>query len=105
MKVLTVGHKYELENFENKDQPGQVLQFIEKQPSPDGLPGGLITVNDGTTNEEVIAVLVDRMNQLYAKFPSRETAIAITHLETAGLWLAKRTADRKARGVEGKALA
>jgi hypothetical protein len=28
----------------------------------------------------------------------------ITHLETGLLWLEKRTADRKARGVEGKAL-
>lgn len=109
MKTITPGHKYELENFEAKDQPGQVLQFIEKKLAPpDALtgipaqPDHLVTVNDGTTNEEVLAMIIDRMNSLQAKFPCRENAIAITHIETALLWLEKRTADRKARGVEGK---
>lgn len=35
------------------------------------------------------------------KFACRENAIALTHLETALLWLEKRTADREARQVEG----
>lgn len=107
MKVLTVGHRYELENFESKDKPGQVVQFIEKAPLEEGRPGAgtMFTVNDGTTNEEVIKMLVDRMNSLQAKFPCRENAIATTHLETALLWLEKRTSDRKLRGVEGKHLA
>lgn len=39
---------------------------------------------------------------MQAKFPCRENAIATTHVETAILWLEKRTAERKARGVEGK---
>lgn len=104
MKVITVGHRYELENFENKDNPGQTLQFIEKVPVQDVLDGRLITINDGTTNEEVLRVLIDRLNTLQGKFPCRENAIALTHLETALLWLEKRTADRKARGVEGKHL-
>lgn len=42
------------------------------------------------------------MNFLQNSFPCRENAIVITHLETALLWLNKRTEDRKARGVEGK---
>jgi hypothetical protein len=98
---LTAGHRYELENFEKKDQPGQVIQFIEKIPVAEG-NGELRTINDGTTNEEVLKVLIDRMNSMQAKFPCRENAIATTHLETGLLWLEKRTADRKARGVEGK---
>jgi len=101
MKILTPGHKYELANFEQPDQPGQVLQFIEKVPAALGSTE-LRTVNDGTTNEEVLRVLVDRLNSLQGKFPCRENSIAITHIETAALWLEKRTADRKARGVEGK---
>lgn len=108
MKTLTPGYKYELENFENKDQPGQVIQFIEKTPAPrnpdEPETGTLVTVNDGTTNEEVLRVLIDRMNSLQAKFPCRENAIVTTHLETGLLWLEKRTADRKARGVDGKHL-
>lgn len=102
MKIITVGHKYELENFENKESLGQTIQFIEKQPDLEKGNGVLFTVNDGTTNEEVLRVLIDRFMQ--AKFPCRENAIVVTHLETALLWLEKRTADRKARGVEGKHL-
>lgn len=105
MKILTPGHRYELSRFEVKDAPGQIIQFIEKTPDPFSSDGGLTTVNDGTTNEEVLAVLIDRLNFLQAKFPCRENAIAITHIETALLFLNSRTANRKARGVEGKQLA
>jgi hypothetical protein len=100
MKTITDGHKYELENFENKDQPGQTIQFIEKVKK-DGTDE-LITVNDGTTNEEVLQVLINRLNYLNGKFPCRENSIAVTHIETALLWLNKRTQDRISRGVEGK---
>lgn len=85
MKILTAG------------------QFIEKTPDPENT-STLRTVNDGTTNEDVLRVLIDRMNSLQAKFPCRENAIAITHFETGLLWLEARTASRKARGVEGKHL-
>lgn len=101
MKVLIEGHRYKLENFENKELEGQSLQFIQKTPITEG-SAELKTVNDGTTNEEVLKVLIDRMNSMQGKFPCRENAIVTTHLETALLWLEKRTADRKARGVEGK---
>lgn len=104
MKILTPGHKYMLENFEHPELEGQTIQFIEKTPSQAG-GGELATVNDGTTNEEVLAVLEDRINSLNGKFPCRENAIALTHIGTALLWLNRRTADRKARSVEGKAIA
>lgn len=104
MKVITEGHRYELENFEAKDQPGQIIQFIEKKPDLNYGNGVLFTVNDGTTNEEVLRVLIDHMQSLQSKFPCRENAIVITKLEESLMWLEKRTADRKARGVEGKQL-
>lgn len=110
--VATDGHCYELENFEDKSTPGQVLRFIEKQPKEGGapgelviVPGELVTVMDGTTNEEVLKMLIHRLGCQSTKFPSRETAIAITKIEEALMWLEKRTRDRSARGVEGKALA
>lgn len=149
MKVLTPGHKYELDNFEpnrpsndvskglRKDayelclaieacgaspqlthavtlasalgdkigileNGNQALQFIEKIPTGEG--SELKTINNGTTNEELLRVLIDRMNHLQSKFPCRENAVAITHFETGLLWLEKRTAERLARGVEGKQL-
>ena len=105
MQVITTGHKYELASFEGG--PTQSLQFIEKvkrlTENPDGTE--LVTVNDGTTNEEVLKVLIDRLQYLNGKFPCRENAIAITKLEESLMWLNKRTADRQARNVEGKAAA
>lgn len=102
MKVLTPGHLYELESFEPAEV-AQRLQFIEKVPVAPGSTE-LKTVNNGTTNEEVLTMLVNRLNYLNAVFPCRENSIAITHIETALLWLNRRTVDRKARGVEGKQL-
>jgi hypothetical protein len=102
MKVLRLGHRYELESFEG-GQP-QTLQFIEKAPIEEGSTE-FATVFDGTTNEEVLAVLLDRLNTLNAKFPCRENALAITKIEEASMWLNRRTENRKARGVEGKHVA
>lgn len=105
MKIITIGHRYELENFERKDQPGQIIQFIEKAPLPaPAAPGTLTTINDGTTNEDLLAMLINRMQYLQDKFPCRENALVITKLEESLMWLNKRTSDRLARGVEGKNL-
>lgn len=115
MIALTEGHKYGLNNFENPEE-GQTIQFIQKEPiSKETHPqywengktpasGTLHTVADGTTNEELLAVLIDRIQYLQAKFPCRENAIVITNLEESLMWLEKRTADRKKRNVEGKNL-
>lgn len=104
MKALSPGHKYELANFE-KDAPelNQTLQFICKEPVEIGSPI-LRTVADGTTNEEVLRMLIDRMQTMQTKLPCRESALIITKLEESLMWMEKRTADRKARGVEGKML-
>jgi hypothetical protein len=104
MKVITPGHLYELASFEGG--PAQRLQFIEKKasnPNASVFTGAspFVTVNDGTTNEEVIEMVIDRINFLQGKVGCRENAIAVTHLETALLWLNKRTQDRVKRGVEG----
>jgi hypothetical protein len=104
MKVIVEGHKYELSNFENKDNQGQTIQFIQKEPVSEGSTE-LTTIADGTTNEEIIEMLLNRMNYLQSKFPCRENAITITKLDEAFLWLNKRTSDRVKRNVEGKQIA
>jgi hypothetical protein len=104
MKVIDEYHKYELAPFEEGGDP-QVIQFIKKIPRPDGLPGELVTLSNGTTNEEVIRVLLNRLEAMNAKFPCRENSLAITKLQEALMWLEWRTKSRKERGVEGKALA
>ena len=103
MKNNIQGHQFEMSNFENKDQQGQILQFIHKEPKEEGSTE-LVTISDGTTNEEVLEVLIDRMNFLQSKFPCRENALVITKLEESLMWLNKRTQDRMKRNVEGKQL-
>lgn len=98
MQVITPGHTYEASNFDNPNS-SQTIQFIHKKQGE--TPGVLVLVSDGTTNEEVLKILIDRMNYLQAHVPCRENAIAITNLEQALMWLEKRTMNRIARGVEG----
>lgn len=102
MYVIKAGHVYSLKSFEGS--PDQTLYFIDKEPVSEGSTE-MQTVSDGTTNEEVLAMMLDRMGSLQAKFPCRENAIAITKIEEALMWLNRRTANRKARGVEGKHVA
>jgi hypothetical protein len=104
MKCFVEGHRYLLENFEDKAADGQMLQFIHKEPVEGGAPGELKTKDDGTTNEEVLEMLIDRMKYLQSKFPCKENACCITHLEEGLMWLEKRTKDRLKRNVEGKNL-
>jgi|SRR6188508_434809 len=101
MKVLKEGHLYELDMFEKTGESNQKIQFIEKVLS-DTSSNELITVNNGTTNEEVLEMLIDRLSYLQNKFPCKENACCITHLQEALMWLEKRTKDRIKRGVEGK---
>jgi len=57
---------------------------------------------NGAFVEGVVQAAIGRLKFYQAsKFACRENAIALTHLETALLWLQARTADREARDVEG----
>lgn len=104
MKVITEGHKYELMCFDPPTKGGdiQTIQFIEKIPQEGSTQ--LITVNNGTTNEELLKVLINRMNYLQSKFPCRENALVITKLEESLMWLEQRTKVRESQNVEGKQL-
>lgn len=53
---------------------------------------------------DLVTVGLEQLKHLNNKFPCKENAIAITHIETALLWNDKRTSDRIKRNVEGKNL-
>lgn len=58
---------------------------------------------NGITNEALLTTVADRLEQFQkGPFSCRENAIALTHIETALLWLKKRTEDRVAREVRGE---
>lgn len=74
---------------------------IDWQEGPLGTGEDRVMPN-GAFVEGVIKAAIQRLEFFQAsKFSCRENAIALTHLETALLWMGKRTADREARGVEG----
>lgn len=57
---------------------------------------------NGVTQEALLAIVADRLRSFQAgQYACRENAVALTHIETAMLWLHKRTLDRLSRGVEG----
>jgi hypothetical protein len=57
---------------------------------------------NGLTNEALLAIVIDRLQGFNeGEWRCRENSVALTHLETALLWLDKRTKDRENRGVEG----
>lgn len=95
MLIIDPGHRYELESV---DEGGsQMLQFIQKEERD----GELVTIENGTTTEDVLAALIDRTKFLDEKVPSAENKVAIEHLEAALRALEARTADRTEREVEG----
>lgn len=102
-KVLIPNHKYQLANFEDGGDE-QTLTFIRKE-LVEGAGSELKTVENGTTNEEVLSVLIDRLQGLDEKFPDPDNKDAINHLRLALGSLNSRTAKRRRLGKEGKAIA
>lgn len=81
-----------------KSPGGTVLAEFQFQHGP---LGGERDTN-GVVIEDLISVVIDRLTALnQPPYNCRENSIALTKLEEALLWLGKRTADRRARGVEG----
>lgn len=102
MKTITEGHLYALDSFEGTIT--QRLQFIHKMPKTGANGSELKTIMDGTTNEEVLKVLINRMQYLQNKMACEENAIVIIKLKESLMWLEKRTRDRLTRKVEGTQL-
>ena len=94
--VNDAGHDYDLHNME---EGVQNLKFIKKEKNEE--TGEFDTVQNGTTNEAVLEVLIHRMKVLNEKMHSPFNDEAIAHLEGALKALNARTAEREERGVEG----
>lgn len=94
-------HKYMVQpiNQSNNQPSGAVNPFtIHFQNGPIKDFG----VN-GCQQEDLLVIVIDRLQSFQAgAFACRENAIALTKCQEALMWLEKRTADRKKRGVEGK---
>lgn len=88
-----VNHKFEI-CHQDTTEPVQTIKMQHGAIKENGI--------NGIQNVDLLNIVIDNLQHFQnGKFKCRENAIALTHLETALLWLNKRTADRKARGVEG----
>jgi len=95
MKILKEGHHYKLNSFEKCPNPKTFQELIFVEMIEDG------TYKNGTTNEEIINVLINRMEYLNNKFPCEDNEKTIEHLKSALHSLNNRTRLRKEQGVEG----
>ena len=86
MKVIDPGRDYEL-------SAGNGLAFLRKE--------GDLLVRDGTTNEEVLEVLIHRLTEGYQAVPCGETIRALYLLHATLAILQVRTARRVNAQVEG----
>lgn len=81
-KALDPGYLYELSN-------GQKIQFLKKEG------------DKGVTHEELILILMDRINTLDEKLPCEENMIVVSKLQSALKYLNLRTLIRVDQGVKG----
>jgi hypothetical protein len=86
MKVIDPGRVYELSACNR-------LSFLQKDHGE--------IVRDGTTNEEVLEVLIDRVTEAYQRLPCQESIRAVHYLREALTALRNRTASRVRSRVEG----
>lgn len=101
MRSLDDGHRYEAEAHQGEGPP-QAIQFVKKQMVTDAHGNReFVTVTPGTTNEELLRIVADRIAKLNAKASCVENHTALGHLHLALAALESRTRDRRARNVEG----
>jgi len=89
MNVIDPGRSYEL-------VAGNMLRFVQKV--------GATVVRDGTTNEEVLDVLIHRVTEAYQTLPCRETVRALFLLYEAQMAFRLRTERRSSARVDGTLL-
>jgi hypothetical protein len=86
MKIVDPGHRYELAG-------GNRLVFLRK--------GDGKIVQDGTTNEELLTVLIDRVTGAFQNLPCQESIRALYLLREALAAFQMRAARRVDANVEG----
>ncbi|MEA4928582.1 MAG: ABC transporter ATPase [Candidatus Limiplasma sp.] len=80
------------------DNPADVIAHIQFQRGPRNDPAS----RHGVLDSDLLEMVRDRLKAFQqGEFATRENALALTHLEEALLWMAKRADDRAARNVLG----
>lgn len=93
MKVIRRGFTYELSNFDDKNNLGQIVKFVEKEREG----SSTFIVQDGTFNEELVEVLIDRLDYLNDKHMCIENVHAIKSAKELLFWLKERQKVKTSR--------
>jgi|SRR6266850_727029 len=109
MNPIVPGFVYELANHGGTGV--QRLSFVQRLPEKKLILTKdaknefrkMETVNEGTTTEEVLAALLQRIIHLQHLLPCSDNFLVAHHIELALTLLTNRTTDRVKRGVEGTA--
>jgi hypothetical protein len=110
MKCLDDCHTYEMDYVMEPTEQEQA-EAVVNSFSGEGIPTSITlrfyemredgTKINGVTNEEVLRVLIHRLEFLNKKMPCFENTMALSSLKGALSWLNARTEERTKRGVEG----
>lgn len=91
------GHSYWVNAMYHDTESVRELATVDFQNGPIPVAG----IN-GLTNEVLLTILIHRTTAINAQFPCEENQAAIYHMKEALDAFNQRTANRKARNVEGK---
>ena len=110
-EVLEEGTSYALPKYKVEEGTGLIRRIAgsfteDSHVKLDFVRGSKLGEEDverrvGTLHEHVLAVMIHDLKFKSKLVPSRETALAITKLEEALMWLRQRQIDRLKREVEG----
>ena len=92
--LLNFKREYRGENDKEGTQEFQQITFYKL--NPDG------SFENGTTLEEMLRVVSERLSDLDSRFHCEENVNVLKHIEEARMSLEARTKDREDRGVEGQ---
>lgn len=94
MIVLDPGHVYELDNLDDPDRevPRVMLYFVKREG--EGFPGN-VGHHAGTTAQEVLRVLIDRVKYVDQQIPDPANDRVLKHLRDAIWELEVRAAKRR----------
>ena len=91
MRVLDPGHRFELAHLDGSGV--SILQFVKR--IGEKFPGNAPPGHEGTTTQEVLRALIDRIKYVDRQIPHPSNEQAYRHLVEALRWLEMRAAERR----------
>lgn len=102
MKVIDMGHLYELTNLDAPPRSAGTLRFVKR--IGDAYPGNTEPAYPGTTTQEVLRALIDRTKYVDGQRHDVANALVLSNLRQALRWLEVRAAEERGDDVAADAI-